>query len=223
LEFRRVLFRSNDSGPRLRLLVRSIEDVAGAPRYVRMSVAEAGLLTPGRAARCYGVLGPPAGPMAPGAYDFARRAYFERLGATGFAFGRCRPLALEPPPSWLDRQRLHLAAMRTDLAAAIYEASPGRGGAISAALVTGDRSSIDAETDVVADQSDRASFPGEEDRRAWPPHCARGLSRHFRVERPGTALLRDGVRRVWRDLARPAGYFHARLGARGAHRRADLS
>ena len=29
--------------------------------------------------------------MASGAYDFARRAYFERLGATGFAFGRCRP------------------------------------------------------------------------------------------------------------------------------------
>ncbi len=137
---------ASDNGPRLRLLVRNIEGVAEPPRYVRMSVADAGLLTPGRAARCRGILGPPSGPMAPGAYDFARRAYFERLGATGFAFGRCRPAAFEPPPGWLDRQRLHLAAMRSDLSAAIYEAAPGRGGAIAAALVTGDRSSIDADT-----------------------------------------------------------------------------
>ena len=74
---------------------------------------------------------PPPGPMAPGAYDFARRAYFERLGATGFAYGRCRPLAFEPPPAWLDRQRLRLSALRSDLSLAILEAAPGRGGAFS--------------------------------------------------------------------------------------------
>ncbi|MGH6949794.1 MAG: ComEC/Rec2 family competence protein, partial [Vitreimonas sp.] len=137
---------ASDTGPRLRLLVRAIEGVAEPPRYVRMSVSQSGLLTPGRAARCRAVLGPPAGPMAPGAYDFARRAHFERLGATGFAFGRCRPAAFEAPASWLDRQRLTLAAMRSDLAAAILAAAPGRGGAIAAALVTGDRSSIDTAT-----------------------------------------------------------------------------
>ena len=137
---------ASDSGPRLRLLVRRIEGVDAPPRYVRVSVSEAGLLTAGRAATCRAVLGPPSGPMAPAGYDFARRAYFERLGATGFAFGRCRPAAFEPPPSWLDRQRLTLAAMRADLSAAIVSASPGRGGAIAAALVTGDRSSIDTQT-----------------------------------------------------------------------------
>lgn len=137
---------ASDNGPRLRLLVRHIEGVEAPPRYVRVSVSEAGLLTAGRAATCRAVLGPPSGPMAPGGYDFARRAYFERLGATGFAFGRCRPAAFEPPPSWLDRQRLFLAAVRADLSAAIQEAAPGRGGAIAAALVTGDRSSIDTAT-----------------------------------------------------------------------------
>ncbi len=137
---------ASDNGPRLRLLLHGIEGVEAAPRYVRVSVGEAGLLTAGRAARCRAVLGPPAGPMAPGAYDFARRAYFERLGATGFAFGRCRPIDLGPPPDWLDRQRLQLAAWRSDLAAEIVSAAPGRGGAIAAALVTGDRSSVDAET-----------------------------------------------------------------------------
>lgn len=137
---------ASDNGPRLRLLVRNIEGVAAPPRYVRVSVSEAGLLTAGRAANCRAVLRPPTGPMAPGAYDFARRAYFERLGATGFAYGRCRPADFSPPPGWLDRQRLHLAAIRADLAAAIVAAAPGRGGAIAAALVTGDRSSVDAET-----------------------------------------------------------------------------
>lgn len=137
---------ASDNGPRLRLLVRHIEGVEAPPRYVRVSVSEAGLLTAGRAATCRAVLGPPSGPMAPGGYDFARRAYFERLGATGFAFGRCRPAAFEPPQSWLDRQRLTLAAKRADLSAAIIAAAPGRGGAIAAALVTGDRSSIDTAT-----------------------------------------------------------------------------
>lgn len=42
---------ANENGPRLRLLVHSIEGVADPPRYVRFSVAEAGMLTPGRAAR----------------------------------------------------------------------------------------------------------------------------------------------------------------------------
>lgn len=137
---------ASDNGPRLRLLVRGIEGIEAPPRYVRLSVSEAGLLTPGRAAICRGVLGKPSGPMSPGGYDFARRAFFERLGATGFAFGRCRPADFDAPPGGLDRQRLRLAAMRADLSAAIYEAAPGRGGAIAAALVTGDRSSIDADT-----------------------------------------------------------------------------
>jgi len=137
---------ASESGPRLRLLVRDIEGAQARPRYVRVSVSEAGLLTAGRAAVCRAVLGPPPGPMAPGAYDFARRAYFEQLGATGFAFGRCRPAAFAPPASWLDRQRLRLAAMRADLSATIQAAAPGRGGAIAAALVTGDRSSIDTTT-----------------------------------------------------------------------------
>lgn len=141
-----VSIDSGESGQRLRLLVRDIDGVDGPPRYVRVAVPETGLLAPGRAARCRGILGPPSGPLAPGAYDFARRAWFERLGATGFGFGRCRPAAFDPPTDWLDRQRLWLAAARYDLSGVIQRAAPGRGGAIAAALVTGDRSPIDAPT-----------------------------------------------------------------------------
>lgn len=141
-----VAVEPNERGPRLRLLVRTIEGVAEPPRYVRVSVPAVGVLTPGRAALCRAVLGPPSGPMARGAYDFARRAYFERLGASGFALGRCRPIALPAPPSSMDRMRLALNALRHDLSAAIQSAAPGRGGAIAAALVSGDRSAIDQQT-----------------------------------------------------------------------------
>jgi competence protein ComEC len=136
----------NESGPRLRLLVHSIDGATTPPRYVRLAVSEAGVLSPGRGARCIGELAPPAGPLAPGGYDFARRAYFERLGATGYAYGRCRPVDLPPPPSELDRMALRLSAVRADLGAAIQAAAPGRGGAIAAALVTGDQSWVDEET-----------------------------------------------------------------------------
>jgi competence protein ComEC len=141
-----VANEASERGPRLRLLVRTIEAQRAAPRYVRVSVAAVGVLTPGRAARCRAVLGPPSGPLAPGAYDFARRAYFERLGATGFAFGRCRPAEFTSPSNWFDQKRLALAAMRADLAAAIVAAAPGRGGGIAAALVTGDQSWVDTQT-----------------------------------------------------------------------------
>lgn len=90
---------ASDNGPRLRLSVHAIKGLEAPPRYVRMAVPVAGVLTPGRGARCYGALGPPSGPMAPSAYDFARRAWFERLSATGYAFGRCRPITLAPPPA----------------------------------------------------------------------------------------------------------------------------
>lgn len=141
-----VANNANESGPRLRLLVRSIEGSASPPRYVRLAVSDAGVLSPGRGARCYGELAPPAGPLAPGGYDFARRAYFERLGATGYAYGRCRPVELPPPSSALDRWALRLAALRADLGSYIQAAAPGRGGGIAAALVTGDQSWVDEET-----------------------------------------------------------------------------
>lgn len=140
---------SNDAsttGPRLRILVRDIGGVSDAPRVVRVSVGDAGVLTAGRAARCRAVLGPPSGPLAPGGYDFARRAFFERLGATGFAYGRCRAADLPLPPAWQDRVVLKLAALRSDLSSMIVEAAPGRGGALAAALVAGDRSPMDQAT-----------------------------------------------------------------------------
>ncbi|MGE0046530.1 MAG: ComEC/Rec2 family competence protein, partial [Hyphomonadaceae bacterium] len=132
---------------RMRLLVHSIEGVPAPPRYVRVSSPGVRAFSAGRAIRCRAVLRAPDGPLAPGAYDFARRAFFERLGATGFTLGRCRPVLL-PPPSWFDAAMLRLAAIRADLAETIHNASPGPGGAVAASLIVGDRSLIAEEVNV---------------------------------------------------------------------------
>ena len=131
---------------------------ADTPARVRIAVsAAADTLRPGDWIRLRAVLRPPPGPSAPGAFDFARQAYFARLGAVGFAYGRAR--ILEPPaaaaeaPTFLanplERLSLGLAGLRAELARRILDALPGRAGAVAAALMTGERGAI-READMAA-------------------------------------------------------------------------
>lgn len=141
-----VMARDAGTRPRLHVLVRAIEGVQEPPRFVRISAPDLGAINAGRPVRCRVSLRAPDGPLAPGAYDFARRAYFQKLGGVGFIWGRCRPAAFAPPPDPLDRAALFVGALRSDLSDAIQESSPGRGGDIAAALIAGDESAIDQET-----------------------------------------------------------------------------
>jgi competence protein ComEC len=59
---------------------------------LRISSALPDAAQPGRRVRLRAVLRPPPEPTAPGAFDFARQAYFERLGAVGFALSPAEPL-----------------------------------------------------------------------------------------------------------------------------------
>jgi len=92
--------------------------------------------------RLRAVLQPPAEPAAPGAFDFARQAYFQRLGAVGYAFGGAEVLAPAGDPSltglWLHR-------LRDGVAVRVLEALPGESGAVAAALMTGVRGAIPEE------------------------------------------------------------------------------
>ncbi len=137
------------SRPRLTILVSTIEGVDKPPLKVRISTTTPGALTPGRAVRCRAILHPPAGPMAPGAYDSAFAAYFEQIGATGFSLGACRPLLDAPPVSAWDAFWLKAAALRRALTESILDIAPGRGGAVAAALITGDQSAIDNTTNTI--------------------------------------------------------------------------
>ncbi len=119
------------------------------PARVRIVVLAAGPeLQPGDWIRLRAVLRPPPGPSAPGAFDFARRAYFQRLGAVGFAYGGAslaerpddaeRAAVLAPLAAWSTAW----AGLRAKLARRIMAASPGRAGAVAAALMTGERGAI---------------------------------------------------------------------------------
>jgi competence protein ComEC len=117
------------------------------PRRVRVRVPKTTTaLSPGDAVSVKASLLPPAGPALPGAYDFARTAWFMGLGAVGSARTPTEPAVIsEPMPLslslWLPVERL-----RQRISRRMTEALPGETGAIAAALVTGERGGISEAT-----------------------------------------------------------------------------
>ena len=132
-------------GPRITIRV---YDLAGLPASQRPHRARVRILTkddglqPGDVVRLKATLSPPPPPALPGGYDFARAAYFQRIGAVGFA--RSRPVRL----AHTDRMRLGLRitiaiqSLRQLIGKRITDALPGQTGAIANALMTGERGRI---------------------------------------------------------------------------------
>ena len=85
---------------------------------------------------------PPAPPLLPGAYDFARRAWFEGLAATGSPYGPM--VVLEQGES-----RGTIARTQRELSRHVRMQTNGSAGAIAAAFASGDRGAI-AEADAQA-------------------------------------------------------------------------
>jgi len=115
---------------------------ASTPARVRVSLRARQLRldpVPGARVMVTATLVPPAGPVAPGAFDFRRHAWFRRLGAVGYARGP----ALEYAPPRQDGVALRLAAFRMRLARAIRARIKGQAGAFASAILTGDRTAID--------------------------------------------------------------------------------
>jgi len=112
------------------------------PAKVRINLAEADApagLAPGVQVHLRARLMPPPPPAVPGAYDFARVAWFDRLGATGRGFA----------PVTLIGEGRGDAGLRTRLSAHIATRLEGSAGGIAAALATGDDGGI-AEPDAEA-------------------------------------------------------------------------
>ncbi len=123
-------------------------DAARTPRRVRISIRKGWeVLTPGALIGVRAVLLPPPPPASPGDYDFARTAYFEGIGAVGYAFGAPRLIAAAPAPGVIGRFDLMLAGLRWRMSARIHEVLPGSTGAIASAIITGDRGGISAQDD----------------------------------------------------------------------------
>jgi competence protein ComEC len=121
-----------------RLKIPGLSDVR-TPERVRIVLrSPAPALQPGDRITVRAVLHPPPGPAAPGAFDFARKAYFERLGGVGYAVSAARILT----PADRTGFSLKVAALRQSLTERIRAAVAGPQGGIAAALMTGERGGI---------------------------------------------------------------------------------
>jgi len=99
----------------------------------------------GEAVSLRATLQPPPEPIEPGGFDFARRAWFDRLGATGFAMSELAPLGGAPAPPWGLAAWSYVDALRTTINERIRASLPGNRGEIAIALITGMRGGIPKE------------------------------------------------------------------------------
>lgn len=100
------------------------------------------------------LLSPPSPPAVPGGFDFRRHAFFEGYGATGFSYGS--PEIVKPRDvsalTGFTTWSIKLDDLRMALAHDVMQALSGQTGAVAAALLTGHRRAIPAETnDIMRD------------------------------------------------------------------------
>ena len=100
-------------GPRLLIAPTSIGhvDPYQLPLRVRIVMPPGAIATPGSAISVLTLLDPPPSPAAPGAYDFARDAWFEGEGGVGLARAAATPISLPPAP-WRLRLAMSVNAFR---------------------------------------------------------------------------------------------------------------
>ncbi len=136
------------NGVRLQLLVHDMNGgPAPPPRLVRVTVrSKADALSVGDAITLTARLQPPGGAVMPGGYDFARVAYYDGIGAVGFAYGAAKPAAELGPAPLAIRLSEPLEHLRDLIRRRIEAALPGDTGHLAAALVVGDRGGISEAT-----------------------------------------------------------------------------
>jgi competence protein ComEC len=113
-------------------------DPSGLPSRIRVNIAAGDVpagLGRGAVIRFRTRLMPPAAASLPGGYDFARRAYFQGLGATGRAL----------KPITVLRSSIDAPPLRNRLFAHILNKADGEGAGIAVALATGDQGAITEE------------------------------------------------------------------------------
>jgi competence protein ComEC len=139
-----------DGGINIMLRVSTIDrlDVADTPYRVRLNLRDPEKLAgypPGTSMRVRAWIAPPPGPATPGGYNFARTAWYARIGAIGVAH------SLEAWPEGADRQSfidnlgIGIDRIRASISERVRQALPGESGGIAVALITGDRSGLSRE------------------------------------------------------------------------------
>jgi competence protein ComEC len=141
LEAMVLLVEERIRGQRLLLGEPAIEGLErhATPAQIRVSTrSPEPAFEPGDRVRVRALLMPPSPPVEPGGFDFARHAYFQRLGAVGYALSAPELLSAAEQRGW----SLGIAALRQSIAERITRAVPGAAGAIGVALLTGLRGAL---------------------------------------------------------------------------------
>jgi competence protein ComEC len=107
-----------------------------------MPAAYVGSVGIGEAVTLRATLQPPPEPIEPGGFDFARQAWFHRLGATGYATSKVTPLGEAPSPSWELAAWARVDLLRAAVNTRVRAALSGETGEIAVALITGERGGI---------------------------------------------------------------------------------
>lgn len=110
------------------------------PYSIRLKVRKADDVKPGDTIAVLAELNPPSAPVAPGAFDFQRFAYFKQMGAFGFSYKN--PVVVK---SAENNASLWLEHLRQKVGARIIAAIPAREAGIANALMTGERGAISEE------------------------------------------------------------------------------
>ncbi|HEY0627073.1 MAG TPA: ComEC/Rec2 family competence protein [Allosphingosinicella sp.] len=126
----------------VRLIVSPVE-APNLPTKLRINVDEekARNIAPGSTIRLRAWLMPPAQMAVPGAYDFARVAWFQGIGGTGRALGENELISPPRTQGFVAR----IAAARQRLADHVGSRLGGGEGGIATALATGDQGAISEE------------------------------------------------------------------------------
>ncbi len=106
------------------------------PALARVTVQPDALIGPGEAVRLTAILGPPPEPASPGAYDFARDSFFQRVGAVGFTLKGPLIVSGPRPPLGL-RIRMAVNAARWALARRMIDDMGPETGGVAVAMTTG--------------------------------------------------------------------------------------
>ncbi|MEO8115302.1 MAG: ComEC/Rec2 family competence protein, partial [Phenylobacterium sp.] len=113
------------------------------PIRVRVTLREdAPIPSPGEPVSLLAMINPPPPPASPGAYDFARDAFFESVGGVGFALGPPARWETAQRPPWRLRLVMRVNRVRWSLAVRIVQALGPETGGLAAAMTTGEEAFI---------------------------------------------------------------------------------
>ncbi|HYH21741.1 MAG TPA: ComEC/Rec2 family competence protein [Azospirillum sp.] len=133
-------------GSRIALTGLTVErmEAGKVPARVRLRL-RAGLPVPpaGAMVRVRALLHPPPAPAEPGAYDFQRHAFFDRIGAVGTALTAPEVMQAPPPTGWR-AFTVFLEGMRQTIAARVHAVLPEPAAAVTVALLNGQQTGIGA-------------------------------------------------------------------------------